>query len=71
MDGLAEFEDLWEAPPDRYVLVRVGDRDEDGGLGEPVDRMAVIVDDDEVAPLVVQRMRAAGFKVVDQLPPER
>jgi hypothetical protein len=67
VDRLDEYRDLWEAG--RYLLVRVGARDDEVVIFDPLDRTAIVVDDDEVASLVLQRMRAAGVKVVDELPP--
>ena len=70
-DQLAEFVELWEDRASDHVLVRV-ERDSvdlrDCAIYCKSEKSAVVIDDDDLAMRVIQRMVDAGVPIVDEIP---
>ncbi|MEU8265486.1 hypothetical protein AB0C02_33445 [Micromonospora sp. NPDC048999] len=68
MTTIEEFRDIWDAPLERYVLIRLGNSREQMIIFDPESRMAQIIEDDELALKVIDKMIERGFAILDHIP---
>ena len=71
LSPLEEFAPLWGSEAHKYVLLRVdpGSRELSNCLiVEREHNAAMVIEDDELAAVVMQKMIDAGVQIVDELP---
>jgi hypothetical protein len=66
---LDDFRYLWEAPTTRYLLLREpGLPDNEAMVFDTETRTMLLIEDDDLAVQVTERMLEAGFSLVDDPP---
>ena len=68
MTTLEEYRAIWDSPLDRFVLIRLGNSREQMIIFDLDSRTAQIIEDDELALKVIDKMIERGFAILDHIP---
>jgi len=68
--SVEDFKELWESPGSGYVLIQIGEPDENNYIVFNVKtRVAELIDDDEISVQVIEKMKEVGCPILTALPP--